>query len=31
MEKRAFLRGDREIEFAPNLRADLAIYLMRGK
>ena len=30
-EKRAFLRGDRDIELAPNLRADLAIYMMRGK
>lgn len=29
-EKRAFLRGAREIQFAPNLRADLAIYLLRG-
>ena len=30
-EKRAFLRGDREVRFAPNLTADLAIYLLRGK
>ena len=30
-ERRAFLRGDREITFAPNARADLAIYLLRGK
>ena len=30
-QKRAFLRADREITLAPNLRADLAIYLLRGK
>lgn len=30
-ERRAYLRGAREVRFAPNLRADLAIYLLRGK
>lgn len=29
--RRAYLRGAREIRFAPNLRADLAIYLLRGR